>query len=66
MIDFIIMITVIIVGVYLFLFLQALKEDLKDINDDVENLIVRIEKIEKIQVKNKQRKDISGEEYLGI
>ena len=66
MIDFIIMITIIIVGVYLFLFLQALKEDLKDINDDVENLIVRIEKIEKIQVKNKQRKDISGEEYLGI
>ena len=66
MIDFIIMITVIIVGVYLFLFLQALKEDLKDINDDVENLIVRIEKIEKIQIKNKQRKDISGEEYLGI
>ena len=66
MIDFIIMIIIIIVGVYLFLFLQALKEDLKDINDDVENLIVRIEKIEKIQIKNKQRKDISGEEYLGI
>ena len=69
MIEFIIIIIVIGVlsgGVYLYLFLESLRDDLIDINNDVESLITRLDKIEKLLLKNNKGIDIKGEEFLGI
>ena len=69
MIEFIIVITIIGLwggGVYLYLFLESLRDDLIDINNDVESLITRLDKIEKLLLKNNKGIDIKGEEFLGI
>jgi biopolymer transport protein ExbB/TolQ len=66
MIDFIILITVVglwVGGIYLFLFLNMLRDDVKEINEDVETLISRINTVEKRQV---EKSKIEGEEFLGI
>jgi biopolymer transport protein ExbB/TolQ len=66
MIDFIILITVVglwVGGIYLFLFLNMLRDDVKEINEDVETLISRINTVEKRQT---EKSKIEGEEFLGI
>ena len=66
MIDFIILITVVglwVGGIYLFIFLNMLRDDVKEINEDVETLISRINTVEKRQV---EKSKIEGEEFLGI
>jgi len=69
MINFIIIITSISVfggGIYLYLFLESLRDDVIDINNDVESLITRIEKIEKLEIKHNKGVELKGEEFLGI
>ena len=69
MIEFIIVITIIGLwggGVYLYLFLESLRDDLIDINNDVESLITRLDKIEKLLLKNNKGVELKGEEFLGI
>ncbi len=69
MIEFIIVITIIGLwggGVYLYLFLESLRDDLIDINNDVESLITRLDKIEKLLLKNNKGIELKGEEFLGI
>ena len=69
MIEFIITITIIGLwggGVYLYLFLESLRDDLIDINNDVESLITRLDKIEKLLLKNNKGIELKGEEFLGI
>jgi biopolymer transport protein ExbB/TolQ len=66
MIDFIILITVVglwVGGIYLFIFLNMLRDDVKEINEDVETLISRINTVEKRQT---EKSKIEGEEFLGI
>ncbi len=66
MIDFIILITVVglwVGGIYLFIFLNMLRDDVKEINEDVETLISRINTVEKRQA---EKSKIEGEEFLGI
>jgi biopolymer transport protein ExbB/TolQ len=63
---FIILITVVglwVGGIYLFLFLNMLRDDVKEINEDVETLISRINTVEKRQT---EKSKIEGEEFLGI
>ena len=69
MIEFIIVITIIGLwggGIYLYLFLESLRDDLIDINNDVESLITRLDKIEKLLLKNNKGIELKGEEFLGI
>ena len=69
MIEFIIVITIIGLwggGIYLYLFLESLRDDLIDINNDVESLITRLDKIEKLLLKNNKGVELKGEEFLGI
>tara|TARA_B100000287_G_C20417280_1_gene696038 strand:+ start:108 stop:308 length:201 start_codon:yes stop_codon:yes gene_type:complete len=66
MIEFILFVTVIGVWVgafYLHLIYNQLIEDIRDINDDVETCLNRIDSIEKSQAK---KNEIKNDEFLGI